>query len=178
MAAVHFGEQLPAGFFRRRRDVARGEQIVDRRAPAAERHALMKGGQEAVAPIDRAAGRHAPHVRQHDERRQVIGIATESIGKPRAEHGKAVQPKAGVGLERGRRVVRRLGDHRADERQFVSHARQMRKQIGNPEAALAALFEIEKRLVEQADLAEKHVGLLFAFELLAMMLVEARLVVE
>jgi len=62
MAFVHGREQLPRRQFLLRGERARRSKIVNRRALSAENNALMPGRQEAVAPVDRAAGRQAARV--------------------------------------------------------------------------------------------------------------------
>ena len=111
-----------------------------------------------MRPVDRAAGRQAARVGDDDERGQVVGLAAQAIGQPGAERREAVQAKAGVLLKRRRRVVRRLGDHRVDDGQFVGHLGEVREQVGDPQPALAAPAKRPVALPQQADLAEEDVG--------------------
>ena len=113
VAAIHARQQLARRAFARLVDRSGRGQVVDRRPASSEHHALMPGRQKAVGPIDRAAGRQSARVGNHDERRQLVGLGSQSVRQPRAERRKAVQSKAAVLLERGRRVVRRFRHHRA-----------------------------------------------------------------
>jgi hypothetical protein len=101
------------------RHFAGGKEVVDRRAVAAHCDALMAGGQEAVGPVDRAARGLAARVGDDDECRQVLRLTAETVGEPRSQSREAVEAKAGVLLKRRRRVIRSLGDHRVDDRQFI-----------------------------------------------------------
>jgi len=75
-------------------------------------------------------------------------------------------------------VIACAGPHRTNHRQFVSHAREVRKKIGHPQAAVAALLEGKVRLVEPADLAHEPHGPFVAGDRLAVQLLQGRLVVE
>ncbi len=121
-------------------------EVEHRLLAAAELDALVAGRQEAAAPeavIQRLVG-PAPR-EQHDECRQVLVEATETVGDPRAHAGPARELRAGL-HERDRRVVvDRLGLHRADERDVVRDLRGMRQELAEPCAALAVLPELEDR---------------------------------
>ena len=104
--------------------------------------------------------------------------AAQAVGEPRTQDGKPVEPKTAVFLERCRRVVGGLGDHRLDDRQFVGDSGKVREQLGDPQPAVAALAKRPVTLAKQANLAEKHVGFFVAFEWRAMKPCELGLVVE
>ena len=157
-----------------------GEQVVDRLALAAEHHALMLGRQEAVGPVDRAAGGQAAAYRA--ARRTPAGRRSRCPGRTRATRrasGNPLSRKPRVLVKRGGRVVRRFGDHRADDGQFVGHARRCAGTVRRPTGrSCPRCWNSQSFLPQQADLAEEDVRLLVAAERLAVQLGEFRLVVE
>ena len=123
------------------------KQVGDRIRPAdADHRALMRGRQKAGPPVARPVGRKAARVGQHDERRQIVGQASQPVGHPRPHAGKARQHEAGVLHERGRAVDVRLRDHRMDERDVVDARGQVRHQVAHPFAALAVLLPVPRAL--------------------------------
>ena len=82
---------------------------------------------------------------QHDERRQVLVLAAQSITEPRAHAWPAGLLEAGLD-ERDRRVViDRLGVHRLDDGDVVDDLRGVREKLADPGAGLAVLGERELR---------------------------------
>ncbi len=138
----------------------------------------MPRRQKAVGPIDRAARRKTAGVGNDHERRQLVGLRSQAIGEPGAEGRKPVEPKAGVFLKRGRRVIRSLGEHRIDHGQLVGSLGDVGKQFRNPQPATAATLELPIVLPQQAHLAKKHIRLLGTRQRLAVIFGERRLVVE
>ena len=178
MAAVHGFEQFPRGPVGVVGDRQRGREIVDGIALAADDDALMASGQEAVAPVDRTAGRILAHIRNDHEGGQVVRLAAQAIRQPGAQHRKAVEPEAAVLLEGRRRVVRGLSVHRANDRQLVSHFREMGEQFGHPKSAGAALLEFPVGFTQQTHLTEENIRALACFQRFAVRLDQLRLVVE
>ena len=159
-------------------DRACREEVVDGRAARPQGDALVTRGQEAVAPVDRAARRHPARVGQDDVGGQVVCHRAEAVTQPRAHDREAVEAEAGVLLERRGGVVRGVGDHRVDDRQLVGDARDVREQVRDPQPVLAAPGELPVVLPQQADLAEERLGLRIGGHLLAVELGQHRLVVE
>ena len=79
-------------------------EVVDRLALRLERGALEDAGQEAGAPVLRVplGQAAAERVVHHDERRQVLALAAQAVGDPRADAREAHAAHAGVDLEQGR----------------------------------------------------------------------------
>ena len=150
-----------------------------------ELHALILRIQKAAAPQPRVE-RLVGLVRrdEHDERRQVVVHRAQAVRQPRAHRRPAGDLRAGL-KERDRRVVvDRLGEHRLDEADVVDDLAMMRQQLAEPRARLAVLGEFEERAGERdRRLLGRHAGEPLAAadvfgQLLAVLLVEQRLVVE
>ena len=150
--------------------------------------ALVAGRQEAAAPEareDRLARVLAGALRDHrDERGEVGVLGAEAIARPGAHAGvtRLLVPRV---HERDRRVVvDRLGVEALDEAQLVGDRLQVREQVADPEAVLAAkLAVLEGGRARVAALAAGHAGqALRAFhggrQVLAGHLLQHRLVVE
>ena len=116
------------------------------------------GGQEAVGPVDRPAGRLPRRVGDDDEGGQVVGLAPQPVGQPAPSAGKPLRRKPLFCLERRRRVVGRLGDHRADHGQLVGDLGEVREQVARPTGRSGRAGGTPSRLPQQADLAEEDVG--------------------
>ena len=107
-------------------------EVVHRVAAGVELDALVLAGQEAAVPLpgrDRlraaAAGRVGGH---HDEAGQVVALAAQAVGDPRAHARPALDRRARV-HERVRRVVVDLvGVHRADDAEVVGMAGDVREE--------------------------------------------------
>ena len=118
---VELAEQVERGPLLGVGQVRGAVEVVDRVALRLERRALVDAGQEARAPVLRVAlgQAAAERVVHHDERRQVLALAAQAVGDPRADAGKAHAGHAGVDLEQGGRVVVRVGAARVDEGHLV-----------------------------------------------------------
>ena len=164
------------------RGAAGGLEVEDRRAAArVEGHALMLGGQEPAGPVEGPAGgvRDAAGVGQDDEAGEVLVLGPQAVRQPGAHRREAHLAEPGVRLEDAGDVVGGLRDHRVDHRQLVGDLGQVREQVGDPQAALAAALEGVVRLVEPPHLAEERVGLAEALgHVLAVVLLQLGLVVE
>ena len=114
--------------------------------------ALVHGGQERAVPKGRA--HRGGHFRaEHHETGKVAVAGAEAVGQPRAERG---TPHLGVsGVHHGHRrlVIRDVGVKRANHAHVVDALAEMREQLTDLDAALAVLFERERRLHERAGLA-------------------------
>ena len=124
---------------------ARVGQVQHRLAAAAERHALVDGGQEAAAPVGVAAAGPLLAGVEDDEARQIARLAAQPVGHPGAEARPAELLRAGVHQDLRRRVVEGVGHHRFDDGDVVRHAGQVRQQLGQFGAALAVPGELELR---------------------------------
>ncbi len=85
MATVQRGQRVEASAVARGVDeLTLGRmQIGDGfRAAGADDRALMLRGQEGVGPVLRAIGGEATMIWQHDERGQVLRLATERVAHP------------------------------------------------------------------------------------------------
>ena len=153
-------------------------QVGDGGSLTAKAHSLMPSRQKAIRPIVRTARRQAAWIGQDDEGGQFVGLASQTVGKPRAHHGKSHQTKTRMGLENGGRMIAGAGHHRADDGQLIGALGQMREQLGDPQAALASLLESPMALVQQTHLAKEDVGLFAARKRLAMIFLEGRFVIE
>ena len=127
----------------------------------------MLRGEETIGPIDRPASGQSTRVRQYDLRGEFVGFAAQPIGDPRSHYRKTIESKTGILFESGGCMVGRIGNHGADHRQLIGDFSQVRKQIGDPQAAIATLFEFPVVLTNQADLVEKRGGPFFGLKRLA-----------
>ena len=122
-------------------DRRRRGEIDDRIALIAQRHALIRGGQQAAAPEHRAAAGATRAALQHDEAWQVAALAAQAIRDPGTHAGPAKQAAAGVHEQLGGRMVEQIrlaGAHDAD---LVHDARDVRQQVADPRPAPAVLLE-------------------------------------
>ena len=126
-------------------DAGRVGEVEDRVALAAERDALVDGGQEAAAPVGGAAARSPSAGAEDDEAGQVLRLAAQAVGRPGAQARPAELLRAGVHEDLRRRVVERVGDHRLDDRDVVDDLGEVRQQLGELGAALAVPGELELR---------------------------------
>ena len=84
-----------------------------------EDRALVGGRHVAARPVLGPADRPAGLVEHDHEAGQVLVLAAQAVGDPRAEAGVAAEDPAGVHHQHRRAVDRRLGVHRVDERDVV-----------------------------------------------------------
>ena len=111
-------------------------QILDRQRLAVERHrqrrSLMCGRQKARAVCPHAGCMDA------DEARQILVLGAEAVADPRAHRRPHFGEDAGVKLVRRAGVLRVVGVHAAQQADVIRDARQVRQQIGDHHARLAA----------------------------------------
>ena len=119
-----------------------GKQIVNRLALRPEGNTLITSGKKSIRPVNRSPRRKPSWIGKDHIGRQVIGFTPQSVGHPRTKNRKTIQSKTGVGLKRRRCMVGRVRYHRSDDGQFVRHAGEMWKQVGNPQATLAMLTKL------------------------------------
>ena len=109
--------------------------------------ALMRAGQEIRAPhLTARVGRLR---RQHHERRQVPVLRAQSVTYPCADARPADCERAGVHAERGIVMVRVAGVHAIDKRDVIHALGHLGKQRADLLAALAVLFEIPLRTLQE-----------------------------
>ena len=112
-------------------------------------------GRGTARPGRRSAGSRSPSSprrrwcpsagAEDDEAGQVLRLAAQAVGRPRAEARPAELLRAGVHEDLRRRVVERVGDHRLDDRDVVDDLGQVRQQLRQLGPALAVLGELELR---------------------------------
>ena len=146
-------QEIARGRVRLPREIAAGVARLRDRLVGVEGRALKHGRQESRAPVVRPDLRHAARIGNGDERRQVLVLGAQGVAHPRAHAGKAIEGEAGAHLIFGRAVRVGLGRHRVDEAHVVRQVGQVRQQVGDHLAALAARPEFPQRLSEVAVLA-------------------------
>ena len=118
----------------------------DRLGPGHDARPLVAAGQEVGRP-DLPAGVGQVR-REHDERRQVLVHRPQAVAHPRADARPGERHRAGVDAERGLEVVGVVVAHRADQAQVVGTLGDVREQLADPQAGLAALLELPLRPLE------------------------------
>ena len=150
--------------------------VGDRSRSRLEDRPLKRRRQKpGVEAID-AAGRNQAAVQDH-EAGQVLALASQTVGDPRAVARPALQAAAGVHEVIGARVLREVRDHRAHDGQVVDTRSDPRKQVADRDAALAVLAKLPRASQHVADVVElRRVRL--DLDRLAMLAVEPGLGVE
>src|SRR5205085_12230886 len=97
------------------------------------------------APTALAAVWVADAGQQHDEARQVAALAAEAVGQPRAHARTPNDLVAAVHEDLRRRVIELRRVHRANDGQLVSDRREVRQQLREVCARLAARLELIRR---------------------------------
>ena len=174
---LHEVERLP---LHRLGDACGIGQVEDWVAGFAERHALVNRRQKAAAVERRAAAQTARRV-EHDKARKVLRFAAQPVQRPRAEARPAELARTRLHQDLAGSVIERVGGHRLDDRDVVSHFRQVRKGFGNLSAGLAVSAELE--LAGEEGGVRLDEGVLLPFDdfrghRLAVEFLELRLVVE
>ena len=104
-------------------DTSRVAHVGNRVADAAEAHALMLAGEEAVGPVvfeeELTAGLGGVGRGHHDIRRQILVHRAEAVGKPGTHRRAAGNLRAGHEEGHTRRVVHRFGVHRTDDADLI-----------------------------------------------------------
>ncbi len=124
-----------------RAHVFRRREVGNRFSTAAEGHALIRGGHEAVRPVQCPVHGCAEFVEQHDKGGQVFAFGAEAVGHPRAHARASGLDEAGVHLEERGAVVVALRVHAADHAQAVGMPRQIRINLRHVDSGLAVLRE-------------------------------------
>lgn len=117
--------------------------LRDGLATVADARALVDGGQKRAAVVRRAAV--AGIGAQRDKAGQVFIHAAEAVGDPGTHARTWRGGDAAVHLQEGGRMVRHVGLHAADEAELVRVRGDLREQLADPQAALAALLELPHR---------------------------------
>ncbi len=115
-------------------------EVLDGNAFRIEFDALVNGGHEAGAPVAHAIDHGAFAVLDHDESGEVFVQGTESVVHPCAEGGASTEHGAGVHGAHAAGVVDAAGCAGVDDGEVVGVLADVFKPVGDPEAALAALF--------------------------------------
>ena len=139
--AILLGQQCELAALDRGR-IARRD-VVDGDALRAHHRRLVTRGKEGAAEVFQPAVRH-PVVVQHDVAGEVAVRGAEAVRHPRAEARSLPETAPGVQQEVRLPVEREFADHRADDAEFVGDAGDVREEVADPEAALAALLELPR----------------------------------
>ena len=94
---------------------------------------------------------------QHDESRQALRLAADSVRHPRAHARPAENAGTGVHEKLGRSVVEQVGFARAKHRDLVGDSGNVRDVLAEPHAALAVLAEFFHRAKQLVVLLERAV---------------------
>ena len=127
------------------REPGRAGQIRDGIRRAEEFHPLVGGWQEATAPDVGTAHQVLLAGAQHDKGGQVLGLAAEPVGDPRAHRGPPVARGTGAEEELRRSVVEVLGLQGVDQGQVVHDACHVREDLGHPDSRLAVSTKVALR---------------------------------
>ena len=138
----------------------RALEIIDRRSLGMKMRPLVRAWQERGAPVRGVTLGKSPALRvaHHNEARQILGLAPQPVGRPRAQARKAHPRHPRVHHEQGRRMIVRLGEHRMNERHLVDVPAEVRENLGDHLAGLAPGREPERRLHQRPDLVLEESG--------------------
>src|SRR5579872_6279876 len=153
-------------------------QVQNRIAGRAEHGALIGGWKISGAPLGRSSERASARILDHDERREVLILASQSIRHPRAYARKASDDRAGVPLVVRERVIDRPALRGMNECQIVDDAAHVREQLGNPLPRLTVLLELIRAAHQRAGIALSNGDLALSLKRFAVELLKHRLVVE
>ena len=135
-----------------------GLQVDDGFGAGAEDGALVDGGKESGAPARCAAFGGAFGLRHDDVGGEVLALAAESVGDPRAHARVAHEDAAGVDLVHGGRVDGAVGIEAADEAEVVHALGDVGEEGGDFASALAVFAEVpgaaEERGIALGELAD------------------------
>ncbi len=155
-------------------------QVHDGIAGRSKERALMRGWNEARAPVVRPAERTTARVGHHDIRRQTRCVRSQSVGHPRADAREPQVDLTGLHFVRALHVIVRAPVDRSQERHPVDVAAQLWKELRHLDAALAVLLEGERARHQWARVSLTHddVALHLAVDRLARVLRQRRLRIE
>ena len=137
-------------------DFLRRGEIHNRIALIAQRHALIRRRQHAAAPQHGATTRTTWTALQHDKARQVIALAAEAVGHPRAHARTAEKAAAGVHVHLCRRMIEEIRLAGGDEADVIDDRRRVRQVITHPRTGLPVLLETDLRPQQVAAMAAVH----------------------
>ena len=137
----------------------------------------MLGGKKAGRPVLGAIRRQPARIGQHDERRQIVVHAAQTIADPGTHARKTGQHKPSRLHEGGGAMHVRLRDHRMNERDVVDTVAERRDRIAQPLAAVAILPPLKWRLHHFIWRRLKQFDRFARIEFLAVVLGERRLVI-
>ena len=135
---LHRVDELAA---RRLAQAGRVRHVEHRIALTAEEHPLMVAGEETIAPITGLQGLTAPAAGEHNERGQVVILAAKPVTEPGADGRPPGLLMAGAQEGDRRIVIDRFRKHRADDRDFIHDAADVREQLSQLNAAFSIVFE-------------------------------------
>ena len=148
MGPVQFAQQSQAALFDVGRAGGAGPQVQDRHPFGAERRTLIKRRHPAARPVANAVDGQAARIGQHDISGQVLILGAQAICRPRPDAGPAGNDHAGVHHPQGLFVIAVLGEHRANDGDFVGMTAHVRQRLGERQPRLA-LADEAKRALEQ-----------------------------
>ena len=123
------------------RDTRRQTEVEHGLGAGAEHRRLINRGQEPLRIHRLAGGQRAVRIGHDNVGRQRVGFRAESIGDPRAHARRTGHDSAAEELILRGGVDDRVALARADDREVVHAGRDMRKEVGNLDAALTVSLE-------------------------------------
>ena len=126
----------------------------------------------------RAGEGTAARILNDDEGGKALILTAQAVRNPRTNGRKTGDDRTRIPFVTGKSVIEGPALRRVNECQIVHHAADFRKQLRYPLARLAVLLKCIRALHERSGIALAHRNLAFAFEQLAVELLEHRLVVE
>ena len=115
--------------------------LVDLHAGVADRGALHRARQKAGGPVLRAAVRERGL--DGDVARQIAVFRAKSVEHPGTHARPGEGDRAGEGLQQRGAVVHALADHGADDAEIVGALADVREQVADRQAALAAFLNFQ-----------------------------------
>ena len=154
MTRVHALQKRARGAIRSGRNAGRGQMA--HRILGTERRALKRCGKKARSPVVGTILRHAARIQDGNERRHLLILAPERVTHPRAEAREAIEHEAGGEEVLGGTVGVAFAGQRMNEGDVVGEFCEMRDQVGDHLAGLAARTEFILRPSEIARRALKR----------------------
>ena len=125
-------------------------QIEDRRAIGSENSPLISGRHETGGPVLGTGDGAAGFIEHHDVAWEIAIRGAKAVIDPRTQGRLSAQDRASVHLQHRRPVNRRIGNHAVNESDVIHALGQIRKEVGDPLAALPVLFEFPLGLDDTA----------------------------
>src|SRR5262249_48298178 len=114
-------------------------------ATGAERNALMSRGQKSASPQRRPTARTARSGFEHDKTRQILRLAADAVGDPRADARPSESRRPGIHETLRRTVIEIFRGDAREERKIVHDAADVGQQLGDMLSGLPVLLELAAR---------------------------------